>query len=61
MIIGIVSGIVGGMGNFGGIIFAIVFRYNGTQYHRALWVIGFIVLGITLACSWIRPVPRVKH
>ncbi|KAL4959044.1 MFS transporter [Aspergillus stella-maris] len=58
---GIVSGIVGGMGNFGGIIFAIVFRYNGTQYHRALWIIGFIVLGITLACSWIRPVPRVKH
>ncbi|KAL4929158.1 MFS transporter [Aspergillus undulatus] len=58
---GIVSGIVGGMGNFGGIIFAIVFRYNGTQYHRALWIIGFIILGITLAFSWVRPVPKQKH
>ncbi|KAL2834049.1 major facilitator superfamily domain-containing protein [Aspergillus pseudoustus] len=58
---GIVSGIVGGMGNFGGIIFAIVFRYNGMQYHRALWIIGFIILGITLLCSWVRPVPRNNH
>ncbi|KAL4884506.1 major facilitator superfamily domain-containing protein [Aspergillus karnatakaensis] len=58
---GIVSGIVGGMGNFGGIIFAIVFRYNGTQYHRALWIIGFIMLGITLLFSWVRPVPKTKH
>ncbi|KAL4999352.1 major facilitator superfamily domain-containing protein [Aspergillus recurvatus] len=58
---GIVSGIVGGMGNFGGIIFAIVFRYNGTQYHRAFWIIGFIVLGCTLLFSWVRPVPRQKQ
>ncbi|KAL4989480.1 major facilitator superfamily domain-containing protein [Aspergillus falconensis] len=58
---GIVSGIVGGMGNFGGIIFAIIFRYNGTEYHRALWIIGFIVLGCTLLFSWVRPVPRQKH
>ncbi|KAL4916032.1 major facilitator superfamily domain-containing protein [Aspergillus aurantiobrunneus] len=55
---GIVSGIVGGMGNLGGIIFAIVFRYNGTQYHRALWIVGFIMLGITLLFSWVRPVPK---
>ncbi|KAL4739764.1 major facilitator superfamily domain-containing protein [Aspergillus similis] len=58
---GIVSGIVGGMGNFGGIIFAIVFRYNGTQYHRSLWIIGFIILGCTLIFSWVRPVPKQKH
>jgi NNP family nitrate/nitrite transporter-like MFS transporter len=49
------------MGNLGGIIFAVVFRYNGTQYHRALWIIGFIMLGITLSFSWIRPVPKPKH
>ncbi|KAL4822059.1 major facilitator superfamily domain-containing protein [Aspergillus spinulosporus] len=58
---GIVSGIVGGMGNLGGIIFAIVFRYNGTQYHRSLWIIGFIILGCTLIFSWVRPVPKQKH
>ncbi|PKX93560.1 MFS transporter [Aspergillus novofumigatus IBT 16806] len=55
---GIVSGIVGGMGNFGGIVFAIIFRYNGTHYDRALWIIGAIVAGVNLCVSWIRPVPR---
>ncbi|KAF7122610.1 hypothetical protein CNMCM5793_000635 [Aspergillus hiratsukae] len=54
---GIVSGIVGGMGNFGGIVFAIIFRYNGTHYARALWIIGAIVAGVNLCVSWIRPVP----
>jgi NNP family nitrate/nitrite transporter-like MFS transporter len=49
------------MGNFGGIIFAIVFRYNGTQYHRSLWIIGFIILGCTLIFSWVRPVPKQNH
>ncbi|RHZ62509.1 hypothetical protein CDV55_105058 [Aspergillus turcosus] len=57
---GIVSGIVGGMGNFGGIVFAIIFRYNGTHYARALWIIGAIVAGINLCVSWIRPVPRPR-
>jgi NNP family nitrate/nitrite transporter-like MFS transporter len=55
---GIVSGIVGGMGNFGGIVFAIIFRYSGTHYDRALWIIGAIVAGVNLSVSWIRPVPR---
>ncbi|EAW22109.1 MFS transporter [Aspergillus fischeri NRRL 181] len=55
---GIVSGIVGGMGNFGGIVFAIIFRYNGTHYDRALWIIGAIAAGVNICVSWIRPVPR---
>ncbi|BDD59811.1 hypothetical protein MPDQ_003839 [Monascus purpureus] len=52
---GIVSGIVGGMGNFGGIIFAIVFRYNGVQYGRSFWIIGVICIGINVLFSWTRP------
>ncbi|OJJ49899.1 hypothetical protein ASPZODRAFT_58567 [Penicilliopsis zonata CBS 506.65] len=55
---GIVSGAVGGMGNFGGIIFAIVFRYNGTNYARGMWIIGVISLGVNLSMSWVRPMPR---
>lgn len=55
---GIVSGLVGGFGNLGGIIFAIIFRYNGSQYGRSLWIIGVISLAANLAVSWIHPVPR---
>jgi NNP family nitrate/nitrite transporter-like MFS transporter len=57
-LIGIVSGIVGGFGNLGGIIFAIIFRYNGAHYERSMWIIGVISLGANLVVSWIRPVPK---
>lgn len=55
---GILSGIVGATGNFGGIIFAIIFRYNGAHYAKVIWIIGAISIGVNLACSWVRPVPR---
>ncbi|CAG7946979.1 unnamed protein product [Penicillium nalgiovense] len=55
---GIVSGIVGGFGNLGGIVFAIIFRYNGSSYERSMWIIGVICLAANMAVSWIRPVPK---
>jgi len=55
---GIVSGLVGGLGNLGGIIFAIIFRYNGSQYGKSMWIIGVISIAANLAVSWIRPVPK---
>ncbi|PLN77606.1 nitrate transporter [Aspergillus taichungensis] len=55
---GLVSGAVGGMGNLGGIIFAIIFRYNDSNYARALWIIGVISIAANLAVAWIRPVPK---
>jgi MFS transporter, NNP family, nitrate/nitrite transporter len=55
---GILSGIVGASGNLGGIIFAIIFRYNGVYYNKAIWIIGAISIGVNVACSWIRPVPK---
>ncbi|KAJ5633900.1 hypothetical protein N7528_001742 [Penicillium herquei] len=55
---GIVSGLVGGFGNLGGIIFAIVFRYNETNYGRSIWIIGTICLAGSLAVSWVRPAPK---
>jgi len=55
---GIVSGVTGACGNFGGVIFAIIFRYNGTNYGRVLWIIGCITIGVNIAVSWIRPIPK---
>lgn len=54
---GIVSGVTGAAGNFGGIIFAIVFRYGG-NYARAIWIIGLIIIGLNLATCWIKPIPK---
>ena len=59
---GIVSGVTGATGNLGGIIFAIIFRFDVTgkvsHYGRSLWIIGIIMMGINIAVSWIRPVPK---
>merc|ERR1711981_289759 len=55
---GIVSGFTGACGNFGGIIFAIVFRYNVKDWPKSLWIIGVIVIAINLAVCWIRPIPK---
>lgn len=55
---GILSGIIGATGNLGGIIFAIIFRYNGKNYAKVIWIIGAISIGVNVAVSWIRPVPK---
>lgn len=55
---GILSGLVGATGNLGGIVFAIIFRYNGVHYARTIWIIGAVSIGINLAVAWIRPVPK---
>ncbi|CAI7632344.1 unnamed protein product [Penicillium bialowiezense] len=58
---GIVSGIVGGFGNLGGIVFAIIFRYNGSDYGKSMWIIGVFSLAANLAVCWIAPVPRQQR
>ena len=57
---GILSGTTGGGGNFGGVIFAIIFRFmgNGKDYAMGLWVIGVIHIGLNLAVCWIPPIPK---
>lgn len=55
---GILSGIIGATGNLGGIIFAIIFRFNGTHYDRVIWYIGVISIAVNLSLSWIRPIPK---
>lgn len=55
---GILSGLVGASGNLGGIIFAIIFRYNGANYARVFWIMGIIVIALNLAFVWVRPIPK---
>jgi MFS transporter, NNP family, nitrate/nitrite transporter len=55
---GIVSGFTGACGNFGGIIFAICFRYIGTDFGKTIWIIGVITIGLNLAVGWIKPIPK---
>ncbi|CAO1597116.1 MAG: hypothetical protein LQ349_006470 [Xanthoria aureola] len=55
---GIVSGCTGAAGNLGGIVFAIIFRYNHKDYAKVFWIIGVMTIGINLALSWIRPIPK---
>ncbi|KAL0260685.1 hypothetical protein SLS55_004375 [Diplodia seriata] len=55
---GIVSGVTGAAGNLGGIVFAIIFRYNGTDYAKCFWIIGVMSIAMNLAVSWIRPIPK---
>jgi NNP family nitrate/nitrite transporter-like MFS transporter len=49
---------VGASGNLGGIIFAIIFRYNGTDYARVFWMMGIIVIALNLIWLWVRPIPK---
>ena len=55
---GILSGIVGATGNFGGIIFAIIFRYHPGQYARVFWIMGCMIIGLNLCLAWVRPIPK---
>jgi NNP family nitrate/nitrite transporter-like MFS transporter len=53
---GIVSGVAGGAGNVGGVIFSLIFRFLGADYHKALWIIGIVCVASNLAVAGIRPV-----
>ncbi|OAX35874.1 nitrate transporter [Rhizopogon vinicolor AM-OR11-026] len=50
---GFMSGIVGGMGNLGGILFAIIFRFQPSPAGKAFWISGIIAIGVNLLLSLI--------
>jgi len=57
---GVTSGLVGGMGNLGGIIFALVFRFQGVgllNLGRPFWICGIIHMMVNAALMLV-PVPR---
>jgi len=55
---GILSGTVGASGNLGGVIWAIIFRYNGANYAKSMWITGFAMIAVNLAVCWIKPIPK---
>jgi NNP family nitrate/nitrite transporter-like MFS transporter len=55
---GIISGVTGACGNLGGVIFAIIFRYNGIHYGKVFWIIGVMTIGINLLVCWVNPIPK---
>jgi NNP family nitrate/nitrite transporter-like MFS transporter len=55
---GILSGIVGATGNFGGVIYAIIFRYNHTDYAKVFWIIGIMMIVMNLMFVWVNPIPK---
>jgi NNP family nitrate/nitrite transporter-like MFS transporter len=54
---GILSGTVGAVGNFGGVIYAIIFRYHGTNYAQVFWIIGIMMIAMNLMFVWVKPLP----
>lgn len=55
---GVVSGITGAMGNLGGIIGAIIFRYNGMDYAKSFWILGILSIAMNLPGLLIKPFPK---
>jgi len=54
---GVMSGLVGGFGNLGGIIFALIFRFQ-TAPGKAFWIIGAMSIAINVL---LLPVPVPKY
>lgn len=55
---GVISGVVGACGNLGGIIFAIIFRYEGKEFARTFWILGVVTIAVNVAVSWVKPIPK---
>ena len=55
---GLITGVTGAAGDFGGIVFLLVHRYSGTDYARVFWIVGIITIAGNLLVSWIRPIPK---
>lgn len=55
---GILSGITGAAGNLGGVCFAILFRFHGTNYAESFWIAGVMIMVLNLSVCWIKPLPK---
>ena len=55
---GILSGITGAAGNLGGVVFAILFRFHGTNYAESFWIAGVMIMAMNLSVCWIQPLPQ---
>jgi len=51
---GFMSGLVGAMGNVGGVFFALIFRFQPTPFGKAFWISGILAAAVNLLIIGIR-------
>ena len=47
---GLMTGIVGAMGNLGGVWFALVFRFQPSPFGKAFWISGVVIMVCSFEC-----------
>ncbi|KAF5373189.1 hypothetical protein D9758_001491 [Tetrapyrgos nigripes] len=55
---GSMSGLVGGFGNIGGVIFAVIFRFQPHPIGKPFWIAGILGMGVNLLLTPISVPPR---
>ncbi|KAK7449734.1 hypothetical protein VKT23_013209 [Stygiomarasmius scandens] len=55
---GSMSGLVGAFGNVGGVIFALIFRFQAHSTGKPFWISGIFAMGVNLLLTWISVPPR---
>lgn len=55
---GIISGIVGAGGNLGGVVFALLFRFNGTDYGKVIWIFGIVAIACNILIAVTKTIPK---
>ena len=56
---GVISGLTGASGNFGGIIFSVIIKALGaTKYGEAIWIMGVITICLNAVVVAIPPIPK---
>ncbi|KAH9947041.1 major facilitator superfamily domain-containing protein [Amylocystis lapponica] len=54
---GFMTGIVGALGNLGGVFFALIFRFQPLPYGKTFWIAGVLTIGVNALLVFVR-VPR---
>ena len=51
---GLMSGITGAAGNFGGLVFSLILRFKGSDIHGAFLIMGILSLSLSASAAWIK-------
>ena len=56
--LGIITGFAGAAGNVGAVVFSLIARYEGTNFHKLFWIMGIWTIGVQLLTFWIPPISK---
>ena len=56
--LGIISGLTGAAGTLGGVVFTLVGRHYGENYHHTLLFMGIWTIVTNVLVSWIPPISK---